>query len=209
MEREEGQVGREGSGYQSYKVGPLRRATWRGVTQMASSIDLARQFGVNQQTIRNWANRFADYLSADATPPGEKAARVFTDADEAVILTVYRLRQHSKTYDEIEALLADGYRESVLDDVPGDETGGPLVTLTPEAMQREIVKRVEEVARWEGRYSALEGERDRLIEERDEAQKQATEAEKRAAYLEGQLDGLKPPATEGQPRPWWKRLLGG
>lgn len=134
---------------------------------MATSSDLADRFEVSEQTIRNWSNEFASFLSPDATPPGDRAPRFFTPEDELILSTVATLRIQRKSYAEISGLLQEGYR----DERPQEQSSeDPTTALTRWQMQEVIGQQREQIATLKGRY--------------EEAQEQA---QRREADLEGQL----------------------
>lgn len=72
--------------------------------------DLAKQFGVDPRTIRNWVSKFSDFLSAGATDGMQSS---FNADDYAVLATVKELSTKRMTYDAIHEQLATGYRIEV------------------------------------------------------------------------------------------------
>ena len=72
---------------------------------------LAKTFGVDPMTIRNWVAEYADHLSADAVP-GKGKRRSFTEDDFMILALVAELRKHKDPAVIHEALRA-GDRASI------------------------------------------------------------------------------------------------
>ncbi len=72
---------------------------------------LAKTFGVDPMTIRNWAADYAEHLSADAVP-GKGKTRSFTEDDFMILALVAELRKH-KLPDMIHVALRAGERASI------------------------------------------------------------------------------------------------
>ena len=70
--------------------------------------DLAKDFGVEPMTVRNWSKQYADHLPKDANP-GEGKTRAFTLDDAKILALVAQLRKH-KNPEEIHARLRNGER---------------------------------------------------------------------------------------------------
>ena len=70
-------------------------------------------FHVSGETVRNWANEFAAYLSVVGNPPKGRQRR-FTDEDLAVFSLIAEMKNRGATFDEIHAALAAGQRGAPL-----------------------------------------------------------------------------------------------
>jgi DNA-binding transcriptional MerR regulator len=74
-----------------------------------TSVQLATLYNVQPQTIRNWADEFAEYLSKTGNPGGSRY-RIFTVEDAQVFSLVSELKKQRLTYDDIHASLKAGQR---------------------------------------------------------------------------------------------------
>ncbi len=70
--------------------------------------DLAKDFGVEPMTVRNWAKQYSDHLHEDANP-GEGKTRAFNINDAKILALVAQLRKH-KNPEEIHARLRNDER---------------------------------------------------------------------------------------------------
>jgi len=69
-------------------------------------------FSVSHETVKNWSQEFADYLSPTATPPaGTK--RVFTDDDLQVFALVSDYKKRGLTYSDAQLALKSGQRGEI------------------------------------------------------------------------------------------------
>jgi len=66
-------------------------------------------FDISPQTVRAWANEFAQYLSVDASPSLGRH-RVFTEDDLKVFALVKEMKDEKKLYDDIHLSLQSGAR---------------------------------------------------------------------------------------------------
>ena len=74
-----------------------------------STSQVAKRFGVADQTVKNWCAEFAPYLSPTATPePGKR--RAFTSADVAVLALVHEMVGRGRDTDAAHAALRAGQR---------------------------------------------------------------------------------------------------
>jgi DNA-binding transcriptional MerR regulator len=74
-----------------------------------STSQVAKRFGVADQTVKNWAAEFAAYLSPTATPePGKK--RAFTVEDVAVFALVHDMVGRGRDPEAAHAALSAGQR---------------------------------------------------------------------------------------------------
>jgi DNA-binding transcriptional MerR regulator len=74
-----------------------------------SSQHTATIFGVARETIRNWADEFAEYLSPIANP-GRGKRRMYSYEDLTVISLVAELKKQGMTYADIHVSLKNGQR---------------------------------------------------------------------------------------------------
>ena len=71
--------------------------------------DICDKFGVSRETVRQWTNQFADYLSPTATPEKGRQ-RNYTEDDLHVFALVSGMKTTGSTTEEISAALASGQR---------------------------------------------------------------------------------------------------
>ena len=124
---------------------------------------IADLFGVSDQTIREWSERFAFYLSPSANP-GKKKARLYTPQDLQVLSLVSQMKTRRMDYEEIEASLQAGQRGEAPEITPGE-----LSTLQSNEIQRRLTLQIEylqrqldEVTQEATRLKGLEVENARL-----------------------------------------------
>ena len=76
-------------------------------------------FGISPQTVRNWSEEFARYLSALAAP-GRGRNRQFSEDDMRVFSLVAALKKSGATNEDIHLALASGQRGDLLDMHPDE-----------------------------------------------------------------------------------------
>lgn len=151
--------------------------------------EVAKTFGVNDQTIRVWCKQFAEYLSPGATPE-KGAARDFNDDDLRVFRYVQYALSRGHSYDEVWSQLREGNAIKSFDEVFGESVqpvqgsgqGGAIVNAND---------LVEQYAMTMGRLGEVTQERDYLrgaLESEREAhnntRERAATAEERARLVE-------------------------
>ena len=156
--------------------------------------EVAKLFGVNDQTIRVWCKQFADYLSAGATPE-KGAARDFADDDLRVFRYVQYALSRGHSYDEVWSQLREGnalksFGEVFEGDTPaaqGTGQGGAIVNAHD---------LLEQYAVTVGRLGEVVQERDYLRGALHEEREAHNMTRERAARAEAERDQkqLPPPA---------------
>lgn len=74
-----------------------------------STSQVAKRFGVAEQTVKNWAKEFAEYLSPTATPePGKR--RAFTADDVAIFALAHGMVGRGRDTDAAHVALRAGQR---------------------------------------------------------------------------------------------------
>lgn len=151
--------------------------------------EVAKTFGVNDQTIRVWCKQFAEYLSPGATPE-KGAARDFNDDDLRVFRYVQYALSRGHSYDEVWSQLREGNAIKSFDEVFGDAVqsvqgsgqGGAIVNAND---------LVEQYAMTMGRLGEVTQERDYLRgaldterEAHNATRERAATAEERARIIE-------------------------
>jgi DNA-binding transcriptional MerR regulator len=142
--------------------------------------EVAARIGVARQTVRNWKDEFAEYLSPHLSKSGKGTVLIYNDHDVRVLATIAHCKDQRFTPDEIRHVLDD---DDNLVDIP------PLPS-KEEAAARQRVKLVplSEVQR---AITTLETERDRIIAEREaerkEYQQQLAEANQQIQQLSEQV----------------------
>src|SRR5215212_6826613 len=92
-------------------------------------------FNVSPETIRNWANEFAEHFSIVGNPPKGKQRR-FTVEDLEIFSLIAQMKEQGGTFEEIHAALANGQR-GTLPPLPAD---GGDTTLAPEKEKHLVVQ---------------------------------------------------------------------
>lgn len=141
---------------------------------------------VSRETVRTYAEEFAQYLSPMAAP-GDKRHRQFTEDDLKVLKLVADLKRNGRVYQEIHEALEDGVRG----DMPDLSILGPPGGVTALTM---LERRMNELGA-EMQTVRLERDeaRSRLLPlERENATNKALreQSEKRVSEMEGQVDRL-------------------
>lgn len=162
--------------------------------------ELARAFDTTSATIRRWTADHALYLSEGANPPAG-TPRQYTDDDGRVLALVATMRGDNKQLPEIDAALLDGERGSWPPASMGDNGG------VGEEETAVVVHLTANLAHFEGKLAATEGERDRLAVLLAASQAAHLAAEKVAAtapMLEGELERTRAELDRAR-LPFWKR----
>jgi len=111
---------------------------------------VAQEVGVTRQTIRTWATRFPEWLSPEASQPGQ--TRYFSEADIEVLTAIKAFRDLNLTYDEIADKLRSGaHLTMAAEEAPAQEppSGEPITTALitmdqVQAMMRPLAAATEE-----------------------------------------------------------------
>lgn len=91
-----------------------------------STSQVAKRFGVADQTVKNWAAEFAQYLSPTATPePGKR--RSFTADDVAIFALVHGMVGRGRDTDAAHAALRAGQRGET--GIIAAQTGDSLIAV--------------------------------------------------------------------------------
>ena len=166
--------------------------------------EVAKLFGVNDQTIRVWCKQFADYLSPGATPE-KGTARDFADDDLKVFRYVQYALSRGHSYDEVWSQLRDGNALKSFGEVfegnvptPGETgQGGAIVNANDLLEQYAVtVGRLGEVVQ-ERDY--LRGALEQEITAHGATKERAAAAEERARLIEASKQ-LPPPTSQTEPR---------
>lgn len=170
--------------------------------------EVAKTFSVNPQTVRVWAEQFADYLSEYANPtPGE--TRHFIDDDLQVMALVAYMRGKGATFAEIKEALGRGDRALMMDIVAQQEDSSPPAGGVAAGA---YLARVEDLAQMtgqlQGKLGEVEGERDRLAGALTQEQAAHAQTRERAATAEERARLLAEQGKAPAPvRAWWQWAL--
>ena len=141
-----------------------------------STGDLAARLRVSGTTIRNWADRFSDFMEPAATPPSGQI-RAYSEQGALVLATIARESDRRAPTDEIKRLLKD--ENNLVTELP---TLLPTVSPAPKGSEGRALAQVQkltwELAQSQHEIIRLESELERVREERD------SEREKRQARVE-------------------------
>lgn len=155
-----------------------------------TSGELAKEFGVTANTIRNWVREFAPHLSPSANPTGKRQRR-FTARDAEVLRQVAALRSGAKpaTQAEIQDALADlhfGEVDAESEPSPEVEPNEPTLLVT------------------QAHVEALTMLLQRETQRADDAQRRVEELQREIGRLEGAMQLQQPRPVGG----FWARLFG-
>jgi DNA-binding transcriptional MerR regulator len=153
---------------------------------------IAQHLGRSGNTVRNRGERFADFLSPGANPPGD-APREYNDDDLLIMQTIEALYRQQLSYDEIEARLDAGERL---------EIEGP-----PPKAKRKAGQAQDQTAVVTQEFAAALQQQDsqiqRLQSRIDDLTDRLVDAEKRAAMLQGRLEEREA-QEQAETAPWWR-----
>jgi DNA-binding transcriptional MerR regulator len=145
--------------------------------------EVAARLNVTAQTVRNWKDKYADFVSPHLGQTGKGGTLFFNDKDVRVLATIAECKQQRFTHEEILKVLERGQNLVEIPPLPSDEEikARAQVQLVP----------VSEYLRVMDRVLGLEQERDRLITERDEAEARARERQEAIERLQKELGLLQ------------------
>jgi DNA-binding transcriptional MerR regulator len=124
---------------------------------------VSQAIGKTPQTVRDWAGRYKDHLSANARVPKGQERR-FTDADVTLLQTVARLSDQGQKHKNIMPMIAGGY------EIPPEAPETPAEDETTALAKQDEVSRI---------MDALEAE----VQSRVDAEKRAAAAEAMLAMV--------------------------
>lgn len=140
-----------------------------------TSKDLATRFGIQNETVRQWAMEFKRYLSIGANPPQGGKHRRFTFADLEVLQLVSDMRGQNAKWEDIHKALDSGER--------GVPSIDPMA-LVPLESQKQLALL----------YSTIESNRAQIAD----LEARLTAANTRADRAEGAQDSLKSQLSDAQ-----------
>jgi DNA-binding transcriptional MerR regulator len=144
---------------------------------------VAKLLDISPATVRNYGDRFSEYLSEGASPPkGE--SRSFTDRDVRILAAAWDLVSQGMTYEEAHRNLA----AADLGNLPPLEEPEPIEEPEQPGTALAIA------------YRRQENELARVLQERDEAIEEVKSLTLELGRLQGRLETLE--------TPWWKKLIG-
>jgi DNA-binding transcriptional MerR regulator len=160
-----------------------------GMDDYLTTQDVADTFDVSPQTVKNWCDAFADFLSPTATP-GERRRRLFVSDDLGVFALVFDFHRRGYTYDDAKAALAAGQRGDV-----------PTTTIvTPAIPPTALVKLREEIQSRDLLIQELRTQRDMAQGKVEQLEKllreQITERDRQIRALLEELAEMKARKTE-------------
>jgi DNA-binding transcriptional MerR regulator len=118
--------------------------------------DLIKHFNRSKETIREWSNEFAEYLSPSARPTRKGGHRLYTDEDFRVLGLVADMKGRGIIFDEIHLALKNGQRG----ELPDSDTS--LMTVPQQQiamMQVRLLELEDEVERLQGFETAVIAEK--------------------------------------------------
>lgn len=176
---------------------------------------LADRLGLSGTTIRNYSRLWSDYLSPSANPEAGQA-RLYTEDDIAVIMTIAALRDNQATTDQIRAALDAGQRLAPVRPLEDDRARLDAADHDQQATADQARAAVEaaaataekQIAIYRDRVTAVEARADQLTDRLIEAEKRAAAAEKELEVLRELYEAATSPAP-GSTRPtFWQWLTG-
>lgn len=161
--------------------------------------DIAKRFGVNPQTVRQWAAQFAPFLSMSANPDkGE--TRLFDEDDLRVFALIAYMRGKGASFDEIQVSLESGQRGLMMEiasstgDSQGISAGAYLARV--EDLARDLGYTKGELSRVEGELRIEREAHQTTRQSEGEHRERAARAEERARILESVMTRPVEPVTE-------------
>lgn len=143
-----------------------------------STKHVATLYNVTNETVRNWAIEFGQYLT-DTTRPGKNKSRTFSIADMEVLSLVAELKAQGRTYADIHATLKSGQRGSA-PELPPNE----LQLIASSEQERQLVLHIEFL-----RHRLTHMESDLVAAKREADSVHQIKEEK--ARIEGRLEVVK------------------
>ena len=116
-------------------------------------------FNVSPETVRTWAEEFAEYLSRSANPGGGRH-RQFTEDDMRVLALVSEMKRDNMMYADIHATLKTGQRGA-----PPPLPASEVQALVVSERETQILAQVQKL---QERIAELQQERDTLLPYKDE-----------------------------------------
>jgi DNA-binding transcriptional MerR regulator len=167
-----------------------------------STKDASALTGASRQVIRVYTDRYARYLSTEATPgPGKE--RRFTVADLKLIAYVYQQTgNEGQTHDQVEQQLAAGALDTFAWEPPEPTSGA---SQTPESATSPLVP----AERLQAALALLQDAQRRETDQAHQVQQLSTEIARLQNELgkaQGALDAYK--SMRRRPK-WWSMLFGG
>jgi DNA-binding transcriptional MerR regulator len=147
--------------------------------------DVADLFDVSHQTVKVWARKFADYLSATARPETGKR-RVFVSDDLSVFALIKDYTGRGYTFEDAELALTSGQRGTI------PEKAGQLETVPPAALviklRADIVALQEELQRTTQVSNQKDGQITLLRELLEDREKKIEQLMRQNARFEAERD---------------------
>ncbi|MAW88496.1 MAG: hypothetical protein CMJ42_18405 [Phyllobacteriaceae bacterium] len=157
---------------------------------------ITQLFEISHQTVKDWTEAFADFLSPTATP-GKGRARHFTEDDLRVFTLVSEIKRSGGTFEDVRAALAAGQRGTLATDL--DQQLMLPTDLSITRMKKALTDAREEAQMIRDELMQVKGE-NRLLREQLEAREQSIrELYRQMARLEaGQGDAPKDKPSAGE-----------
>jgi len=136
--------------------------------------DLAHRLDIHPNTIRNWADSYAQFMSEHALGKANAARRRFTEHDALVLATIADLRAKGLTPEQIVESLNAGQLIDRLPDLPTEEEeeARKSVSLVPLAT---LQRALDQVRVLESEIDRVRHERDLALEQRDRSVAELTQ----------------------------------
>jgi DNA-binding transcriptional MerR regulator len=152
-----------------------------------STGDLAARLRVSGTTIRNWADRFSDFMEPGATPPPGQI-RAYSEQDALVLATIAREADRRAPTDEIKRLLKD--ESNLVTELPTllPTTVSPAPKGSEGRALAQVQKLTWELAQSQHEIIRLEAELERTREEREKGQARVEELLRKIGALERELE---------------------
>jgi DNA-binding transcriptional MerR regulator len=149
-----------------------------------SSKHLELIHNVSHETVRRWAEEFAEFLSVTANP-GKGKHRIFTDEDMQVLSLVAEYKDRNSTYEDIHAALRSGQRGD-MPTLPPPEVQAIVLGENEKrlALELDYLKRALQEAQHEARRAEV------IREENIKLKAQMEMTEQRVGDLKDQIEQL-------------------
>lgn len=158
--------------------------------------------GIAKPTLRAYTNRYATYLSTEATPE-QGAERSFTESDLKVLAFVYQYTSAGKTHEQALEALSAGELERYDWQIPESEPERPQ---SAEGSSEALVP----VSRLQAAQLLVQDaqERERAAQEQVSAlQAKVEQLSQELGKAQGELQGFR--SAQYRAPAWWRSLFGG
>lgn len=179
-------------------------------TQYEKTGDVSKRLDIHSNTVRNYADRFSEFMSDKATG----AKRKFTHDDILILATITEFRERGQSWDDIKEALSNGQRVESIPTLPSpaEELARESIALVPKTetdrlqdeLRRITAERDSLLDRLENIMGIASQERSDLIEQ---WRNEVNERDSRIKELESELGLVKGKLSANLPLVVWLALF--